>query len=505
MDQRLVKEVVILGGGTAGWMTAAALSRVLNGKVHVTVVESDEIRSVGVGEATVPGIIRYNDMLELNEDQFLRETSGTIKLGIEFVDWNFIGDKYMHGFGRYRQDIKLTSFEQIWQRLNLVGRATKLADYSITQTAAYAGRFMRPRLEVPDSPLADIAYAFHFDASLYARYLRKYAEQRGVRRVEGRVVDVSVDGVSGDIASLKLAGGAEIGGEFFVDCTGFRGRLIEEVMKSGYDDWSHWLPANRAVTVHSAAEGPLLPFTRATARTGGWQWRIPLQHRVGNGYVFSNDYVSEDEATATLLANLDGKALGPPWILRFVPGLRKRPWQRNCVAIGLASGFIEPLESTSIHQIQSAIFRLLKFFPSSTPSEADIDEYNRLTHREYEHIRDFIVLHYHLNHRDEPLWQFCKNMDIPESLRRKIGLFKSHGRLFTETDELFAQGSWWQVMQGQGMRPHGYDPIVDVVDVEDLSAFFDGIKRAIQACIKSMPTHEDFLKPRSSPAEQGAH
>jgi tryptophan halogenase len=281
MDQRLVKEVVILGGGTAGWMTAAALSRVLNGKVQVTVVESDEIRSVGVGEATVPGIIRYNDMLELNEDQFLRETSGTIKLGIEFVDWNFIGDKYMHGFGRYRQDIKLTSFEQIWQRLNLVGRATKLADYSITQTAAYAGRFMRPRLEAPDSPLADIAYAFHFDASLYARYLRKYAEQRGVRRVEGRVVDVSVDGVSGDIASLKLAGGAEIGGEFFVDCTGFRGRLIEEVMKSGYDDWSHWLPANRAVTVHSAAEGPLLPFTRATARTGGWQWRIPLQHRVG--------------------------------------------------------------------------------------------------------------------------------------------------------------------------------------------------------------------------------
>jgi tryptophan 7-halogenase len=505
MDQRLVKEVIILGGGTAGWMTAAALSRVLNGKVQVTVVESDEIRSVGVGEATVPGIIRYNDMLELNEDQFLRETSGTIKLGIEFVDWNFIGDKYMHGFGRYRQDIKLTSFEQVWQRLNLVGRATKLADYSITQTAAYAGRFMRPRLEVPDSPLADIAYAFHFDASLYARYLRNYAEQRGVRRVEGRVVDVSVDGVSGDIASLKLAGGAEIGGEFFVDCTGFRGRLIEEVMKSGYDDWSHWLPANRAVTVHSAAEGPLLPFTRATARTGGWQWRIPLQHRVGNGYVFSNHYVSEDQATATLLANLDGKALGSPWILQFVPGLRKRPWQRNCVAIGLASGFIEPLESTSIHQIQSAIFRLLRFFPSSTPSEADIDEYNRLTHREYEHIRDFIVLHYHLNHRDEPLWQFCKNMDIPETLRQKIRLFKSQGRLFTETDELFAQGSWWQVMQGQGMRPRGYDPIVDVVDVEDLSAFFDGIKRAIQACIKGMPTHEDFLKPRSSPAEQGAH
>jgi tryptophan halogenase len=505
MSQRLVKEVVILGGGTAGWMTAAALSRVLNGKVQVTVVESDEIRSVGVGEATVPGIIRYNDMLELNEDQFLRETSGTIKLGIEFVDWNFIGDRYMHGFGRYRQDIKLTSFEQVWQRLNLVGRATKLADYSITQTAAYAGRFMRPRLEVPDSPLADIAYAFHFDASLYARYLRKYAEQRGVRRVEGRVIDVSVDGASGDITSLKLADGAQIGGEFFVDCTGFRGRLIEEVMKSGYDDWSHWLPANRAVTVHSAAEGPLLPFTRATARTGGWQWRIPLQHRVGNGYVFSNHYVSEDQATATLLANLDGKALGSPWILRFVPGLRKRPWQRNCVAIGLASGFIEPLESTSIHQIQSAIFRLLKFFPSATPSEADIDEYNRLTHREYEHIRDFIVLHYHLNHRDEPLWQFCKNMDIPESLRHKIGLFKSHGRLFTETDELFAQGSWWQVMQGQGMRPRGYDPIVDVVDVEDLSAFFDGIKSAIQACIKAMPTHEDFLKPRSSPAEQGAH
>ena len=504
MSQRLAKQIVILGGGTAGWMTAAALARVLNGKVSVTVVESDEIKSVGVGEATVPGIVRYNDMLELNEDQFIRETSGTIKLGIEFVDWNFIGDKYMHAFGRYRHDIKLTSFEQIWQRLNLLGRASKLADYSITQTAAYAGRFMRPRFDVPDSPLADIAYAFHFDASLYARYLRKYAEQRGARRVEGRVIDVGLD-AGGNIASLKIADGMEITGEFFVDCTGFRGRLIEEVLKSGYDDWSNWLPANRAVTVHSSTEGAVLPYTRATARTGGWQWRIPLQHRIGNGYVFCNRYVSEDEATATLLGNLDGKALGSPWILRFVPGLRKRPWIRNCVAIGLASGFIEPLESTSIHQIQSAIFRLLKFLPSSVPSEADIAEYNRLTHKEYEHIRDFIVLHYHLNRRNEPLWDFCRNMEIPESLRQKIALFKSHGRLFSETDELFAQGSWWQVMQGQGMRPSGYDPIVDVVDVEDLTAFFDSIKNAVHACIKGMPTHEAFLKQRVSPVDERVH
>ena len=495
MDQQIVREIIILGGGTAGWMTAAALARSLNGKVPITVVESDEIGTVGVGEATIPSIVRFNEMLELDENEFLRETQGTFKLGIEFVDWTAIGDRYMHGFGRYRQDIQLTTFEQVWQKMNLHGRAEALQTYSITKEAAYAGKFMRPRHDVPDSPLADIAYAFHFDASLYARYLRRYSEARGIKRVEGRVVDVSLDPASGDIRSLLLASGERLSADFFVDCSGFRGRLIEDVFKAGYDDWSHWLPCDRAVAVPCAATLPLLPYTRSTARKAGWQWRIPLQHRTGNGYVYSSQYISEDEATATLLSNLDGEALAPPRTLKFVTGVRRKTWHRNCVAIGLSSGFLEPLESTSIYLIQSGIARLLNFFPSSVPSEVDIREYNRLTRREFEHIRDFIVLHYHATQRDDsPLWNYCRTMSIPQSLQHKMDLFQSQGRLFSEADELFAQGSWIQVMQGQGLRPRGYNPIVDVVDADDISVFIDGIRHAIQKCVELMPTHEKFIQ-----------
>jgi len=492
-QQQLVQKVVILGGGTAGWMTAAALSRVLNGKVEVTVVESDEIGIVGVGEATIPGITRFNAMLEIDEDEFLRETQGTFKMGIEFVDWGRLGDRYMHGFGRFRQDVQLTTFEQLWQRMNLIQRARDLPEYSITKMAAYAGKFQRPRLDVPDSPLADIAYAFHFDASLYAKYLRRYSEKRGVRRVEGRVVEVSrMD--NGDLRGLRLASGQEVVGEFFVDCSGFRGRLIAEELKSPYDDWTHWLPCDRAVAVPCASSGRLLPFTRSTARSAGWQWRIPLQHRIGNGYVYSSRHISEDEATATLLANLDGEALAPPRTLKFVTGVRRKAWHRNCVAIGLSSGFLEPLESTSIQLIQSSIQRLLYFFPTTIVSETDIQEHNRLALREFEHIRDFVVLHYHATQRnDAPLWNHCREMSIPDSLRRKIELFKTHGRLFGEPDELFAQGSWFQVMQGQGLRPRGYSPMADVVEADDLHVFFEGIRQAILKCIEVMPSHEDFI------------
>ena len=426
MDQKLVSEVVILGGGTAGWMTAAAMARVLNGRVAITVVESDEIGTVGVGEATIPSIVRFNEMLEIDENEFLRETQGTIKLGIEFVDWTFIGDRYMHGFGRLRQDIQLTTFEQIWKKVRQIGRANDLPAYSITKSAAYAGKFMRPRHDVPDSPLADIAYAFHFDTSLYARYLRRYSEARGVRRIEGKVVDVSRHAVSGDLTGLLLASGETVAGDFFVDCSGFRGRLIEEVFKAGYDDWSHWLPCDRAVAVPCASTKPLLPYTRSTARSAGWQWRIPLQHRTGNGYVYSSQYIGDDEATATLLRNLDGEALAPPRTLKFVTGVRRQSWPRNCVAIGLSSGFLEPLESTSIYLIQTAISKLLTFFPTSTPSDADIREYNRLVRREFEHVRDFVMLHYHATKRDDsPLWKYCREMSIPDSLRHKMELFQS--------------------------------------------------------------------------------
>ncbi len=494
MEQRLANPIVILGGGTAGWMTAAALAKVLNGVVQVTVVESDEIGTVGVGEATIPGIVRFNTMLGIDEDDFLRATQGSFKLGIEFQDWTFVGDRYMHAFGRFRQDIQLTTFEQIWQRMNMHGRAADLQAYSITKSAAYAGKFMRPRLDVPDSPLADIAYAFHFDASLYARYLRRFAEARGVRRQEGRVVDVMRDATSGDLTGLVLASGEQVGGEFFIDCSGFRGRLIEEVFDAGFEDWTHWLPCDRAVAVPCASAGRLLPYTRSTARSAGWQWRIPLQHRTGNGYVFCSRFISEDEATATLLANLDGEALAEPRMLRFAAGMRKKAWQRNCVAIGLAGGFLEPLESTSIHLIQSGISRLLNFMPTAVPSEPDIEEYNRLMQREYEHIRDFVTLHYHAQQRDDsPLWRHCREMAIPESLQRKMTLFQTQGRLHSEEYELFAQGSWFQVMQGQGLRPRGYNAIVDVVAPEHIAEFIEGIRVAVKNCLAVMPTHEDFI------------
>lgn len=492
--QRLVREVVILGGGTAGWMTAAALARALNGRVGITLVESDEIGTVGVGEATIPGILRFNAMLELDEDDFLRETQGTIKLGIEFVDWTRIGDRYMHGFGRLRQEVQIAPFEQIWSRMRRLGRAEELSRYSITKCAAYDGKFMRPRMDVPASPLADIAYAFHFDAGLYAAYLRRYSEKRGVRRVEGKVVEVTRQGHEGDLAGLRLQDGRLIEGEFFVDCSGFRGRLIEQELLAGYDDWSHWLPCDRAVAVPSASSGRLLPYTRATARSAGWQWRIPLQHRIGNGYVHCSRHVSEDEAVATLMANLDGEALAEPRTLRFTTGVRRKAWHRNCVAIGLAGGFLEPLESTSIYLIQSGISKLLTFFPTAVPSQVDIDEYNRLVRREYEHVRDFVILHYHAQQRnDAPLWRECREMSLPPSLAAKIALFRGHGRLLAEPDELFAYGSWFQVMHGQGLAPVGYDPVVDVVDVDDLDVYFQRVRSAVQQCLQVMPTHEAFI------------
>jgi tryptophan halogenase len=494
MQDHIARSVVILGGGTAGWMTAAALARTLNNQVLVTVVESDEIGTVGVGEATIPHILRFNQMLEIDENEFLRETQGTIKMGIEFRDWTFIGDRYMHGFGRLRQDIKLTSFEQVWQKLHQVGRAGELSEYSVTKKAAYAGRFMRPRHDVPDSPLADIDYAFHFDASLYARYLRKYAEQRGVTRVEGKVTGVERHPGTGDIAALVMENGSRVGGEFFVDCSGFRGRLIEQEFRAGYDDWSHWLPCDRAVAVPCASVLPITPYTRSTARRAGWQWRIPLQHRTGNGYVFASKYISEDEAAASLMANLDGEALAQPRTLRFVTGVRRKHWVRNCVAIGLSSGFLEPLESTSIHLIQTSINKLLLFFPGSVPCQPDIDEYNRMALREFEHVRDFIVLHYHATRRDDsPLWNYCRAMEIPQTLRQKMELFQEKGRLLSETYELFAQGSWFQVMYGQGLRPEAYNPLVDVLPVDEIAKYFEQIRAVIGKCVEAMPTHEQFI------------
>jgi len=494
-DKAKIQSIVIAGGGTAGWMTAAALSKLLDGRYDITLVESDEIGIVGVGEATIPMIQLFNKVLEIDEDEFLRETQGSIKLAIEFVNWGRIGDRYMHAFGRFGQDLGTATFDQYWQKLYQAGKASELEDYSINWQAAKANKFIRARPEMAGSPLAEVVHAFHFDAGLYAKYLRRYAEARGVRRIEGKIVDVALNGFSGHVQSLKLDRGELIEGELFIDCSGFRGLLIEQVLKTGYEDWTHWLPCDRAVAVPCASVAPLTPYTRATARTAGWQWRIPLQHRIGNGHVFSSRFISEDEATAQLLAHLDGEPLAEPRPLRFTTGMRSKSWNRNVVAIGLSSGFLEPLESTSIHLIQTAISKLVSFFPDRSFAAADVDEFNRQMRFEFESVRDFIILHYHLTERDDtPFWTHCRTMEVPERLKRKMALYRSRSRLVRDNNELFAEVAWLQVLHGQGLRAQGYNPMVDVQDEAAIEGFLGNVRAVIAKCVDVMPDHAEFLR-----------
>jgi tryptophan 7-halogenase len=494
MDNQLVDTLVIAGGGTAGWMAAAALAKVLRRKVKIVLVESEEIGTVGVGEATIPMIQRFNHVLELDEDDFLRATQGTFKLGIEFVNWGRLGDRYMHGFGRFGQDLWTITFDQYWQKMYQAGQAADLGEYAISRVAAYQNRFMRPASDMPNSPLAEIAYAFHFDASFYARYLRRYAEAQGVERIEGRIADVSLREGDGHVDALVMQDGRRVAGQLFIDCSGFRALLIEQTLRTGYEDWSHWLPCDRAVAVPCENAPVLLPYTRSTAHRAGWQWRIPLQHRIGNGHVFCSKYISEDEATAVLMANLDGRPLAEPRTLRFVTGMRKLAWNRNVVAMGLASGFMEPLESTSIHLVQTAISRLLSFFPNRRFSQTDIDEYNRQSRFEFERIRDFLILHYHLNAReDSPFWTDCREMDIPDTLRRKMDLYRTHGRIFRENMELFSEVAWLQVMHGQGLRAQCYHPLADLIDERETHEYLESVRTVIRKCADVMPGHAAFI------------
>jgi tryptophan halogenase len=489
-----IRQIVIVGGGTAGWMTAAAVAKTLGSGYRIRLIESDEIGTVGVGEATIPMIQRFNAALELDENEFLRETQATFKLGIEFVDWGRIGESYMHGFGRIGQDMGVLSFDKYWQKLARAGRAAPLGEYTISVRAAYAGKFMRPRPDLPKSPLADITYAFQFDAALYARYLRRYAERRGVVRTEGRVRDVQRRGTDGFVESLLLASGERVTGQLFIDCSGFRGLLIEQTLGTGYDDWSHWLPCDRALAVASRRDDAPKPYTRATARGAGWQWRIPLQHRTGNGYVYSSRFISDDVAAATLLGSLEGTALGDPRPLRFTTGIRRKIWNRNVVAIGLAGGFLEPLESTSIHLIQAAIARLLDFFPDAAFDERDTAEFNRVLRLEYEGIRDFLILHYKLTAReDSPFWVHCAAMDIPENLQRRIELYRSRGRVLREGTELFTEPSWLQVMNGQGLKAEGHHPLVDLLADRDLEEYLEDVRTVIGKCVDVMPAQRDYL------------
>ena len=483
-----------MGGGTAGWMTAAALSKVLSREYSVRLVESEEIGTVGVGEATIPMIKLFNQALDLDEAQFMRDTMGSFKLGIEFVNWGQLGDSYIHGFGKIGQDLGVVPFYQYWLKMNQLGKAGPLDDYSINTYAARHNKFMRAVTDRPNSPLADIAYAYHFDAGLYARFLRGYAEARGVVRTEGKVASVQQRAEDGFITSITMESGEVIPGQLFIDCSGFRGLLIEQALKTGYTDWSHWLPCDRAVAVPCERREPLTPYTRSTARTAGWQWRIPLQHRVGNGHVFSSRFISEDEATAMLVANLEGPALAEPRTLRFTTGKRNKFWNKNVIAVGLSSGFIEPLESTSIHLIQSCIARLTAFFPHGGFDETDIDEFNAHSDFEIDKIRDFIILHYHATERtDTPFWNYVRTMDVPESLKRKMALFNTNGRIFREHNELFAEPSWVQVMYGQRMHPAGYHALVDVYPEEKIAEYMANIRGVIANCTRVMPSHEEFI------------
>jgi tryptophan 7-halogenase len=488
-----VRSIVVVGGGTAGWMAAAAFSRFLGKDWTIQLVESDDIGTVGVGEATIPQINLFNAALGIDEDAFLRATQGTIKLGIEFVDWWQKGHRYIHAFGPVGRDLGLITFHHYWARARALGLAKDLGHYSFNTVAAWQSKYDRIAPE-PGSPVQPLTRAFHFDAGLYARFLRAFAEARGVRRFEGKITRVQQHAETGDIRAVETERGDVISGDLFIDCSGFRGLLIAQTLGTGYADWTHWLPCDRALAVPCSNAPTLLPYTRSTARTAGWQWRIPLQHRIGNGYVYCSRYLSDDEAQATLLANLDGAALAEPRPLKFVTGRRDAFWVKNCVALGLASGFMEPLESTSIHLIQAAIERVLQFLPNGDIQTVDTAEYNRQCIVEFERIRDFIILHYKACARDDtPFWRACAAMAVPDTLTEKIEQFRSSGRIVRRDQELFTELGWLQVLAGQGIVPQRWHPLADQLSETDLAAFMATIEQLHQRAAAGLPTHEQFI------------
>lgn len=496
----MIDDILIVGGGTAGWMAAAALSHVFkNRQCRIRLIESDEIGTVGVGEATIPVIQKFNQMLGIDENDFIKHTQGTFKLGIQFVDWGSVGNSYIHPFGSYGMNMGYLSFYHYWLRLAANQQAANKqsqdpGEFSIAIQAALRGRFMPPA-SVPNSPLSQISYAYHFDASLYAKYLRNFAQQRGVERIEGEITKVALRADDGFVDKVTLKSGESLGAQLFIDCTGFRGLLIEQAMNTGYDDWSHWLPCDTAVAVPTQNVSDPLPYTRSTAHTAGWQWRIPLQHRTGNGHVFCSKYMSDDQAKKVLLDNIEGEALAEPRFIRFKTGMRRKFWNKNCVAMGLASGFLEPLESTSIHLIQSSISKLIALLPSADFSQTNIDKYNELLTAEFTFVRDFIILHYKVSQRtDSEFWNYCRQMQVPDSLQKKLDLYESSGRLFRDNNELFDEVSWFSVMQGQGLNVKNYHPLADQIDEQEFQRLMHEIKSVIHRAADAMPTQVDYIK-----------
>ncbi|MDA0795532.1 MAG: tryptophan 7-halogenase [Proteobacteria bacterium] len=486
MDSTKVKKVVIVGGGTAGWMTAASLAKLIGKNLDITLIESDEIGTVGVGEATIPTMMTLHQLLKINEQEFMSEVQATFKLGISFENWKNVDQAYIHSFGFTGQDCWAAGFQHFWLKGKERGISKEFGDYSVELQAAKANKFA----VLPNNGLN---YAYHIDASLYAKFLRRLAERHNTKRVEGKITVVNQHD-NGDIKSVVLASGKIIQGDLFIDCSGFAGLLIEKTLNTEFEDWSQWLPCDSAIAVQTRSVRDPIPYTRAIARESGWQWRIPLQSRVGNGLVFCSKYLTDQEATQTLLSNLEGEVLTEPRVIKFRTGQRTQHWNRNCIALGLAGGFVEPLESTSIHLIQRGIIRLMQMFPFDGVVEPDVQEFNSQMKDEFYFIRDFIVMHYHLTERtDTEFWRHCKAMKIPDSLQHRLDLFKKTGRIFQQAGDVFAENSWSQVMLGQGLIPEHYHPIVDMMSDDELEQFLKKISISVEQTVSQLPSHQQFL------------
>ncbi|RVT42252.1 tryptophan halogenase family protein [Sphingobium algorifonticola] len=483
----LPRRIVIAGGGTAGWMTAAAIARTLGPVAQVTLIESDQIGTIGVGESTIPPLVAYNRILGIDEAAFMRATQATFKLGINFENWRVAGESYFHSFGGTGKDHWSAGFQHFWLHGRDQGMAHAYGDYCLELKAAEAGRFAH----LPDDRTN---YAYQLDSALYARFLRGMAESDGTVRVEGRIAHVELDSETGDIAALLLEGDRRIEGDLFIDCTGFRALLIEGALHAGYDDWTHWLPCDGAVAIQTASVRPPVPYTRAIAHEAGWQWRIPLQHRQGNGIVYCSAFMEPDAALERLLATIEGEALVRPNPIRFQTGARRRQWHRNCVAVGLSAGFLEPLESTSIHLIQRAVLRILRMLPAGPVSVRDIDEFNDQQMTDMVQIRDFLILHYKVtDRRDSPFWRHCAAMAVPDSLTHRLALFRETGRVFRKNEELFAENSWVQVMMGQGILPQSYHPVAAKLRPEELAHLLQSLRDQVARTVDAMPSHADYI------------
>ncbi|ARD22510.1 tryptophan halogenase family protein [Shewanella japonica] len=496
MNKNKIKDIVIVGGGTSGWMTAAMLIKLFKAQLNITLIESESIGTIGVGEATIPPLQIFNSVLGINEADFIKQTQASFKLGIQFENWGKDKDSYMHAFGHIGKDIGYTQFHHYWLKSS-PQNAHSFWGYSLNYQAAAENKFA-PIDTIKGSPLAGITHAYHFDASLYAQMLRQYSENLSVKRLEGFISSVQLK-QEGDIRSVTLKDGQVINGDLFIDCSGFAALLIGQQLNVGYENWQHWLPCDSAYAVPCERSEPLVPYTRSIAHKAGWQWRIPLQHRTGNGLVYSSQHITDDEAKSLLLSNLDGKPLAEPKKISFTTGRREKQWHKNCVAIGLSSGFLEPLESTSLHLVQSAIIRLTKFFPHQGIQQSSVDEYNRQSKLEFEQIRDFIILHYHVNQRSSSsnktdLWQQCRDMPIPASLQQKIDCFRTTGAVTRYQDELFTEAAWIQVLLGQGVTPKDYNPLANNINQSDLTEFLSNVKQIISGAVTNMPTHNDYIQ-----------